>query len=202
MRRREPDLNSFLECVKNHEMKVGMDNGLYRHLVFSQPKHRFLYRFEITTVPGLLMISGDMGTWVFSRIEDMFSFFRSKDGSINPHYWSEKLQNGAGGGRDQSKEYVGDCFKQAVIDYLEGYDLEPWQRVEVMEEIERIDFDDQEYYVREQLNDIQFGDFRFQDLWEISGHDYKFHFLWCCYAIVWAINKYDEYKESLNENGN
>jgi len=83
----------FDKDVVNHEMDVRLNNGLYRHIIFQKKQNSFDMRFEIITVPNLLTITGDMGTWSFSRLPDMFNFFRSSDGTINEHYWSSVRSN-------------------------------------------------------------------------------------------------------------
>ena len=90
----------FLSDVVEHRMKVHMDNGVYRHLEFSKPGTN-CYRFDITTWPGYLCVTGDMGTWTFSRLRDMFEFFGGAfEHGINTGYWSEKFEAGAGCNRD------------------------------------------------------------------------------------------------------
>ena len=83
-------LTSFTKGTVNHKMTILNEDGVYRHLRFKTPGTFNLY-FDIITFPGNLMITGDMGTWSFSRIEDMFKFFRSKERHICPDYWAEKL---------------------------------------------------------------------------------------------------------------
>ena len=65
------DADQLLRDVAKHKMTVRLDNGLYRHLLFRQPDTSNLW-FEIVTWPHCLTIHGDMGTWSFSRVEDMF----------------------------------------------------------------------------------------------------------------------------------
>jgi hypothetical protein len=31
----------------------------------------------------------------------------------------------------------------------------------------------------------------FTDFFEHSLEDYTFHYIWCCYALVWGIRQYD-----------
>ena len=64
----------------------------YRHLLFRQPNSGNMW-FEIITWPDSLMIRGDMGSWSFSRVQDMFTFFRSDQLKINPSYWTEKIDS-------------------------------------------------------------------------------------------------------------
>lgn len=72
----------FLEDIKNHKLNILKDDGLYRHLVFKRPCTNCC-RFDIVTYPGYLVISGDMGCQVFSRLTDMFEFFRTDDRDFN-----------------------------------------------------------------------------------------------------------------------
>ena len=78
-----------------------MDNGVHRHIRFKKPGTMCMY-FDLITYPGGLLYTGDMGTYVFVRLQDMFEFFRTsnQDGWVkemgltlytNHSYWSEKL---------------------------------------------------------------------------------------------------------------
>jgi hypothetical protein len=189
----EPTREIFLNDVANHKLHVKLDQGVYRHLVFEQPRHQFLHRFEIVTTPWRLMITGDMGAWVFARLEDMFEFFRSPDGSINRSYWAEKLQNGAHGCSKEAKVYDGDAYRQRLIESLEGYTITKKKRADIIRELKSMDFDD-EHWIMHQINDFSFEGFTFQDVWEIDMTVYSYHFVWCCYAIVWGIQRYDALK--------
>lgn len=197
MPERTPSRETFLADVKNHEIDVKMDNGVYRHIVFSQPTHSYLHRFELVTTPWRLMITGDMGTWVFSRLEDMFEFFRYKDQGINVSYWAEKLQNGTHGCSKEAKVYDGDVYRQRLIDSLDCYALDDKKKADVIEALELQDFDD-EHWIMSQISEFEFDGFRFQDVWEIDMTVYSYHFVWCCYAIAWGIGEYDKWKESRN----
>src|ERR1700760_3629526 len=84
---------AFDREITRHEMKVVRDDGLYRHLRFKRPDTG-MYYFDLITWPWHLCITGDASDGlVFSRTEDMFTFFGSSpDYRINPKYWAEKLQ--------------------------------------------------------------------------------------------------------------
>ena len=114
----EPTEATFLRDVAKHEMTVIHDSGDVRHLSFGVPGSS-CYRFNITTVPGYLMFTGDMGAWSFTRLRDMFEFFRGKpEGrlSINRQYWSEKLIAASCSGRHDgaATEYSEELFKSAL----------------------------------------------------------------------------------------
>lgn len=77
--------------VKNHVLTVNLDSGVYRDISIGKPCSSDMH-YNITTRPGYLIFTGDMGCYVFNRLPDMFDFFRCE--RINPRYWSEKVQAG------------------------------------------------------------------------------------------------------------
>jgi hypothetical protein len=111
----------FVDDTANHQMTVLHDQGLYRHLRFTSPGTSFEW-FEIVTVPGLQTINGDMGTFSFSRLDDMFEFFKRADGGINAYYWTQKCTAFS----DPVREYSPKTFKQviseAAIEQLDDLD--------------------------------------------------------------------------------
>ena len=85
------DQSRFLRDVRDHKMIIELDQGVHRSIRFGRPGSS-AYHFRLNTWPGHLAISGDMGSYVFSRTADMFEFFRDSamTGRINPGYWHEK----------------------------------------------------------------------------------------------------------------
>ena len=82
-----PSLEQFLNDVKLHKLSVNLDQGVYRDITVKNPNTVAMH-YNITTRPGYLMITGDMGDFIFQRTEDMFGFFRPQSGyQINPGYW-------------------------------------------------------------------------------------------------------------------
>jgi hypothetical protein len=81
------------KAFAEHELTIVKDDGLYHHWRCRNPA-TWAYGFHIVTWPGYLCLAGDIGCWTFSREPDMIEWFESDHGSINPHYWSEKLQDG------------------------------------------------------------------------------------------------------------
>src|SRR6185369_1328126 len=99
----------FFNVVKEHKIKIIRDDGVNRHIMFTSGS--FEGWFELITWHNCLCINGDYGTYVFSRTEDMFRFFRTgirKDGnlSVNESYWHEKMQSNSsfGGAKKFSSE--------------------------------------------------------------------------------------------------
>jgi hypothetical protein len=79
----------FPDDIAQHQMKVKRNDGLYRHIYFGRPGTGNM-SFSITTWPGYLAYTGDMGDYVFCRLDDMFQFFRT-DRTPNYSYWAEKV---------------------------------------------------------------------------------------------------------------
>jgi hypothetical protein len=40
-------------------------------------------------------------------------------------------------------------------------------------------------------------EFTFSDIWECNSNEYSLRFLWCCYALNWAIRVYDAHHAAL-----
>ena len=74
----------------DHAMEIVLDDDLHRHLRFRHtgPSYSGYYWFDLITVPGTLIFQGDGQSFVFSRLPDMFEFFRGKLDRVDPHYWA------------------------------------------------------------------------------------------------------------------
>ena len=175
----------FLEDVKNHEVKILKDDGVYRHLSVRQAG-TVCQSFNIVTAPNFLFYYGDMGSFTFSRVKDMFDFFRCSELGINAGYWSEKLESvDRHGGY---KAFSFDKFKSNLLDYCETEIQKEW----MLEELSCVDED--EYgaigFYRDFDNDNEQG-VDLSDFWECDNEEYTHRYLWCCYALVWSIQQYD-----------
>jgi hypothetical protein len=208
---KQPTQALFLKDVAAHEMTVLLDQGVYRHLLFRSPLTGNQW-FEIITWPGNLAYAGDMGCYVFSRLRDMFEFFRTRpDGDkaelhINTSYWAEKLQAVDCDGRESSAlQFSPELFRSKVEEHFKEWvaenDITADQAAEFEESLESEVLclsDDGEYEARKALNDLNLEidgtRLQFSDTWEWKFSEYTFRFIWCCYALAWAIQKYDAAK--------
>lgn len=190
-------------------MQVLRNDGLYRHLRFKSPGTCACY-FDLVTWPGYLAYSGDMGCYVFTRIEDMFSFFRRHTEAeetlpINPRYWHEKLE-----GIDRNAgvtEYCADKFKEALLWELrvkkEGGSMpeDREKRHELFQELRQQvwDLSDEGDVAIRAACEFEHEGFSFSDFYEHNCTTYTTRYLWCCYALVWAIGKYDAAMQKTQE---
>ena len=181
----------FLKDVANHQLTILKDDGIYRHIHLGSPNTNN-QSFEIVTWPGYLSYSGDMGCFVFSRLEDMFRFFRDSSGDlkINTGYWSEKLH--AVDSCDGYKKFSWDSFVESLMEFCETEEQKKWMNDE-LEYIENDEFGAVEFYRNfDNDNDLSID---LSDFFECTHSVPTQRYLWCCYALVWAIKQYDLVKQ-------
>jgi len=187
----------FLKDVENHSMEILKDDGLYRHLKFTNGGSQ-VYRFDLITWPGHLCICQDMGTYVFSKQPDMFDFFYDGEIAIKPSYWSEKVQSQCK--QSHIEQYSKEQLIENVWYWFENYFQfkDDEEKAAVKEEINK--------EVIKSLSGCEIRDYdvvvgyessfghEFLDFFETSNQEYSYHYLWCCWAIVWGIGQYNKSK--------
>ncbi|MDP4076214.1 hypothetical protein [Acidovorax sp. A1169] len=208
----------FLRDIAKHQINVIRDDGLYRHIRFSRPNSMCMH-FDLITWPGYLCYCGDMGTYVFTRLADMFEFFRTdrRDDDklrINLSYWSEKLLAVDGSRRSGSAmEFSYDRFervvKEQLVEWWRDHCTDAAQRRELREQVEEALLGTGYFSERPETtgdairmaNDFEAEvagkKFQFQDFWDHSLEGYTHRFTWCCYALAWGIQQYDLAKEPV-----
>ena len=207
------ELKQFERQVANHQLTIIRDEGIYRHLRFKNPDTTNQY-FDIVTWPGTLCYNGDMGTYVFSRLTDMFEFFRGGQDKyqISYGYWAEKLQaiDKPTGVSEFSprlfKENIKDRFDSWAESLRDGDDngeserliASVWQQVED-EVLTYADDYGNEYAAQQAAYDFSHSACTnlFQDFYEYDCTEYTYQFLWCCWALRWGIALYDDAKGGL-----
>jgi len=190
--------------LARHKMTIIHEKGVHRTLRFARPGSSSLH-FFIATWPGHLAISGDVEDYIFSRLPDMFDFFRghpSRD--IDYRYWAEKCVAAP-------SRSPGGCM---------SFDEELWDeaiRSEMSAHLSRFDWHDKRQIVFEAKhgwkqilettpNDAReavelamswecpvSGETPFGEFWEHRLESPSHWFRWTCHAIRWAIRRYDQY---------
>lgn len=169
----------FERDTAQHQMTVLHDDGVYRHIRFQSPATG-IYWYELVTWPGRLTFAGDMGTWAFARLPDMFEFFT---GPINPTYWGEKITAG------ECVAYDRDLVLTHAREIATEYDCQP-----ALVEIERQsafkdDLHDAAAAMRWLTEDMDKYP-GFTDTWEWTLRVYTPHFLWALHGIKHGIEQY------------
>lgn len=193
----------FLKDVSTHKIEIIRDDGVDRHIRFKR-ENSYAYGFDLITWKGHLCYTGDMGTYVFARIEDMFDFFimdksdfnhsGNRKLNINPGYWAEKVLSVDKhyGIKEYSSELFESTIKEAFRDYFEDEeDIEKkdkcWNEIE--SKVLSYSDESEECAMRVVIN-FECDGFEFTDLWGLDFKEYTVHYIWCLYAIVWGILEY------------
>ena len=174
-----PTQEYFLKRVKDHVMEIKHNEGVYRHLSFGRPNSN-IDRFDLVTWPGHLSYSGDMGGYVFARTNDMLTYFRDRD--PNPDYWSEKLVAIDRDGVDdfdykKTRKFMIECLTDGVT-------------TEELSDLEADFPEDADMRYHEFMNLA--NDANIDDAHEYILKNYTYRFMFCCFALPWAIAMYDK----------
>lgn len=208
MARHRPDPSfpeQFEREIANHQLTVLRDDGLYRHVRFSQPESS-TYRFDLITWPGYLAYVGDMGDYVFSRLPDMFAFFRGSALQDRPNisYWAEKVC--AEDRQSAVTKFSEDHFREVVAEdferFWESHGASDEAKAELWEEVEdtvlsALDNDGKDAAFAAARDMRHDGRDVFSDLWDHDFTEYTHRFIWCCHAIVRAIRAYDAARDEV-----
>jgi hypothetical protein len=181
-----------------HVLTIFRDDGLYRHLRCATPG-TWAYGYDIVTWPGYLAIVGDAGDFVFSRMRDMFEFFESASGRINPGYWSQKLQAPHS---DGARVYSHDALVERV--HLWARDVCEWGDFEdvypdlLIGALDREILNGWTHHEHEGRERLELFEqiVGWRETWEWDLREWDWQFVWCCYAIVKAIGAYWQSREA------
>lgn len=89
-----------------HQLEVLHESGLLRHYRCGSP-NRNAYAFWVTTIPGYLFLTGDLGTTVLRRESDMLQWLPRA--LRDPHYLMSKVVRGI-----ETEEFDPECAAQWV----------------------------------------------------------------------------------------
>lgn len=206
-----PTEDHFSKEIATHRLSILRDDGVERHIRCRRP-NTGAYGFDILTWYGHLLISGDMGSWLFARVTDMFDFFRcdgynGKRYPINPGYWSEKLLatdcrgRHDGGATEFDPEIFEKRIKEHMVVYMRaemigGYGKSMREerhelRQDVEDDVISASQNGEQNAIDRACSFSHRGTYPFEGFWEIDCRAYRHHLIWCMYAIVWAIQQYD-----------
>lgn len=202
----------FLTDIAEHVMEVQQDNGVYRHVRFRRPGTMCTH-FDLITWPGYLCYTGDMGTYVFTRVRDMFDFFRTREGrSIDYRYWAEKCESEGTRG-DGLREFDPARFVREITEQRRrmfvghGRSMDADQRRDFWDSLDDLirTAEEGEHRTFAAVQDWSFsinkpGRWSDRTTLHIDTDDfpscqrYTHRFVWCCNALAWGIRTYDAAK--------
>lgn len=168
-------------------MQVLREDGIYRHFRFSKPNDS-VHWFELVTWPGVLTINGDMGTYSFSRVDDMFAWFRSD--VIDAGYRAGKCL--AVDRHSPLREWCRVESRKQLAACVESWPTEA--RNEAFDLLNPESFDgEHEFRAAIEYFEVDHNGetFRIDDFWECDLTRDSYHFVWCLRAIAWGIQQFD-----------
>lgn len=189
----------FDRDIAEHEIHIEHDSEVYRHILFKRPGTG-CYHFSLVTSPQILLYTGDMGTFVFRRTHDMFSFFQ-KQLTHTPDfsYWHEKLEavDKSDGSCEESKEILFERLREYISDDPDD-GMDPSMKHEIRTFIDELEENGEDRHFVELYREAErfhIGpntrpDFYFIDLWDYNYKEFTDRFIWACYAIQWGVHKY------------
>lgn len=166
------------KAFANHTITERMRCGVYRSWRCMIPS-RSEYAFDITTIPGALIITGDLGEMIVSRTYDMLPWCRGSVDSTD--YFAEKVSP-----EFSTKEFSRDKLRAWIDEELDNPDTILENRT-VLEDVRdwHIDDNGEDWFYRE-LEDVWAGDD------PPNWRDWTPGFLWKRDAIRWFVTHHDE----------
>jgi hypothetical protein len=192
----EKQFAEFCRDIAEHKVTVLRDDALYRH-IRARRGDSYVCGFDVITWPGYLCYSGDMGCFVFTRLTDMFEFFRGRrTAMVDRGYLAEKVV--AADKTDGIREYSPEMFEAAVKSDFDLF-VEDWDNdedkaalwSEIKDDVLPSGEDGVSSAIQAASSFYYNGRQVFADFWEHRLEDYTRRFSWCCYAVPWAIEQYD-----------
>ena len=164
------------KAFKDHGITELSRSGVYRSWRCAKPDSR-IYSFVITTIPGSIIVIGDIGELIVSRMFDMLPWCR---GSVNStDYFAEKVPHAI-----PTKEFSRDKLREWIRDRMA--DSEFSKHHELLEKTLR------------RADDLG-ADWFYEELWPVwvdedppDWKDWRSNFLWCRDAIRWFVMNHDE----------
>lgn len=203
-KREPPTKDQFLKDISEHQMQILKNDGVYRHIRFAMPDSQVMH-FDLITYPNHLVYSGDMGSYIFKRSEDMFFwFFRDNSSWFNPGYRAEKLVGTSVYGDGHSVfcakhfcETLKETVQEQLVELKESEELDDDVLENLEASIEEL-YDDllgeSEAALAYEIFDRFSRNTKHLDLEDAfeGAFRYTFHFIWALYAIEWGVLQYFE----------
>lgn len=171
------------KAFANHKIEQRLDECMFRSWRCTKPG-TWIYGFDITTMPGTLVITGDIGELIVQRAEDMIAWASGSVRSID--YFAEKVPRSMETGEfcvEVAKEFLSELRQ----DLKRDRELDDESREKIAELMQILDGD-------------EIGDFPAELYLSglIDGCDmpnlknYTSNFLWCREALIWFLENLDK----------
>ena len=179
-RKRRHDANAEMaqRAFAEHQIEIILANDMHRHWRCAKPGTG-VYEFHVITVPGRLIVTGDIGFLAVERTRDMVAWCSGAVQSIE--YFAEKVPRSI-----KTTEYSEEVAEAWCREELADEDVSDETKAELDDFIETVDFTNwHQFYTELHASE------------ELSGHvancdypsfeDYNHNFLWCRQALMWFL---------------
>jgi hypothetical protein len=169
--RKVRQVKEFAErAFSEHVIECKHNDGVYRHFDCGKPGGGSSYRFFITTFPGTLTVTGDIGDLMVQRVYDMFEW--APDSVRSFEYFAEKVVAG------KVKVYDPELVMEEIESLREQASEEDKKLINDL--IMYVDPSDMHYTAYHIYNSGLFNgcDFPNFETWDSN-------FLWCREAVEW-----------------
>lgn len=159
--------------LKDHVVTQQLNQGPFRHFLCKKPGDSNCY-FEVTTIPGRLFISGDMGTCVWERSLDMLEWARGASYDYAATKVSQEIN---------IKEFSSDAAHEWISQTWTDGDIDTQTKDKLLKALTRLD------------NENVFYDTLIKSDCETHTDGaceiFTYHYLWQFEAIQWLLRKLD-----------
>lgn len=168
------------QAFKRHVIAQHLNQGLFRHWRCADPDSGN-HAFNVTTIPGRIIVTGDNGTMVWERCEDMIPWCRGAINSIE--YFAEKVPS-----EIPTHEWDADVAREWLTERLREANDNDKPNSDLIKELKRLYRDE----LHDEANDHSFSH-ELHESGVIDGEDwpdlsnYTSNFLWCREDLKWFL---------------
>lgn len=167
----------------NHKIEQRLNHGMFRSWR-CKAEGTWVHGFDITTMPGTLVITGDIGELIVQRSEDMISWASGSIHSID--YFAEKVPRSMETGEfcvEVAKEFLSELRQ----DLKRDRELDDETKEKIAELMQILDGDEiadfpTELYLSGLIDGCDMPNLK----------NYTSNFLWCREALIWFLENLDK----------
>jgi hypothetical protein len=170
------------KAFSNHVITERLNSGMFRSWRCQAPG-TWCYGFDVTTMPGTLVVTGDIGTLVVERTNDMIAWASGAARSID--YFAEKVSR-----EMPTREWDADVAAEFIDQSIAGCEddedgdvqREAWRN---LKEDEIHDETTEQEFCMALIESELIDGCDFPDL-----TNWKPSFLWCREAVIWFLQNF------------
>lgn len=184
---------SFLNSIQEHQLTILENSENVKCFKMAKP-HTIAMSFTVIYADNKVIITGDMGHYVFGYLLNPYNFFLGES-ALNANYLIEKViaQDTVYPVQKYDSVVAEQEIRRTIHEYAD-FDLAQ----ELYESLENIDFESEHevehwlYSLEDKARDV-FDELNMSDF-TVLGKS----FAWCVQAIVWATREFDKAMNNAN----